>query len=104
MAACPKCGSNNVSIQIVQTGSVTNTKKKGCLYSLFRTLLIICTLGLWSLFGKKKEKSRTTYTNQKVAICQNCGHQWNVYTRQCAELRNPRIAAGSVFFFRSRQR
>ena len=78
MAACPKCGSNNVSIQIVQTGSVTNTKKKGCLYSLFRTLLIICTLGLWSLFGKKKEKSRTTYTNQKVAVCQNCGHQWNV--------------------------
>ena len=77
MAVCPKCGSNNVTFQVVQTGAVTNTKKKGCLFGLGRLLLIVCTCGLWLLFGKKKSKSKTTYTNEKVAICQNCGHQWN---------------------------
>ena len=76
MAKCPKCGSTNISFQIVQTGAVTNTKKKGCLFSIFRLILIVCTCGLWLLFGKKKSKSKTTYTNQKMAICQNCGHQW----------------------------
>ncbi len=76
MAKCPKCGSTNVSFQIIQTGAVTSTKKKGCLYSIGRLILIVCTCGLWLLFGRKKEKSRTTYTNEKAAICQNCGHQW----------------------------
>ncbi len=77
MATCPKCGSNNVTFQIVQTGAVTKTKKKGCLFGLVRLILIICTCGLWLLFGKKKAKSKTKYTNEKIAICQNCGHQWN---------------------------
>ena len=77
MAVCPKCGSTNVSIQMVQTGAVTNTKAKGCLYSLFRCLLIICTCGLWLLLGRKKSKSKTRFYNTKMAICQNCGHQWN---------------------------
>lgn len=76
MATCPKCGSTNVSFQMVQTGATTNTKGKGCLFSIFRGLLIICTCGLWLLFGKKKSKSKTTFSNQKMAICQNCGHQW----------------------------
>ena len=77
MARCPHCGSNQVSFQIIQTGSVTTTKKKGCLFGLGRLLLIVCTCGLWLLFGSKKEKSRTRIHNRKVAICQNCGHQWN---------------------------
>ena len=78
MATCPKCGSNNVTFQVVQTGAVTRTKKKGCLFGLGRFLLIICTFGLWLIFGKKKEKSKTKFSNEKVAICQNCGHQWRV--------------------------
>ena len=77
MAKCPKCGSTNVSFQIVQTGAVTNTKAKGCLYSLGRLVLIVCTCGLWLLFGKKKSKSKTTFYNEKMAVCQNCGYQWN---------------------------
>ena len=77
MATCPKCGSSNISFQMVQTGAVTSTKERGCLFSLFRLILIICTCGLWLLFGRKKTKSKTKFTNQKMAICQNCGHQWN---------------------------
>ena len=76
LAFCPKCGSTNVNFQIVQTGAVTSTKNKGCLYGIGRLLLIVCTCGLWLLFGKKKSKSRTTFSHEKVAVCQNCGYQW----------------------------
>jgi DNA-directed RNA polymerase subunit M/transcription elongation factor TFIIS len=75
---CPKCGSDKVNIQIVQTGAKSSTKGKGCLFSIGRLLLIICTCGLWLVFGKKKAKTKTTFQNQKMAICQNCGNQWNV--------------------------
>lgn len=78
MAVCPKCQSNNVSFQVIQTGSVTNTKNKGCLFAIGRLFLILCTCGLWLIFGKKKEKSKTTIHNQKIAVCQNCGYQWDV--------------------------
>ncbi len=77
MARCSKCGSKNISFQIVQTGAVTSTKNKGCLYSFGRLFLIVCTCGLWLIFGKKKSTSKTRFTNRKVAVCQNCGHQWN---------------------------
>ena len=77
MATCPKCGSNHISFQVIQTGATTRTKEKGCLYSLGRLILIVCTLGLWLVFGRKKSKSKTTFTNKKVAICQNCGYQWD---------------------------
>ena len=76
MAVCPKCGSTNVSFQVVQTGAITNTKKKGCLFGIGRLILIICTCGLWLLWGKKKSRSKTTYINEKIAVCQNCGHHW----------------------------
>lgn len=76
LAICPKCGSGRVNFQIVQTGAVTRTKNKGCLYGIGRLILIVCTCGLWLLFGRKKSTSRTRITNEKVAICQNCGYQW----------------------------
>ena len=78
MAKCPRCGSDHISYQVVQTGAVTNTKKRGCLFGIGRLILIICTCGLWLLFGRKKYRSKTSFSNQKVAICQNCGHSWSV--------------------------
>jgi hypothetical protein len=75
---CSNCGSENVSVQIVQTAAKSRTKNKGCLYTLGRWFLIICTCGLWLLFGKKKAKTTTKFINKKVAICQNCANQWNV--------------------------
>ena len=75
---CPKCGSANVHVQIVQTGATTRTKGKGCLYSIFRFVLVVCTCGLWLLLGRKKVKSRTTYTTEKCAVCSSCGRSWTV--------------------------
>lgn len=75
---CPKCGSENINIQIVQTGAKSRTKNKGCLYSIGRGLLIFFTLGLWLIFGKKKSKTTTKFESKKIAICQNCGNEWNV--------------------------
>lgn len=74
---CAICGSENVNIQIVQVGAKSSTKGKGCLFTLGRWLLIICTFGLWLIFGKKKAKTKTTFQNRKVAICQNCGNEWD---------------------------
>lgn len=75
---CPKCGSENVNIQVVQTGAKSSTKNKGCLFTLGRWLLIICTCGLWLIFGRKKSKTTTKFQSKKVAICKSCGHQWDV--------------------------
>ena len=51
---CPKCGSTNISITIIQTGSVAKPR-----------------IGL---IGRLKVKEKTQ--NEKRGICQNCGHDW----------------------------
>ena len=73
---CPACGSNNVSVQMVQDNMRTSTKGNGCLWGLGRMLLICCTCGLWLLVGKHKATSTTTVSSRKVHVCQNCGNTW----------------------------
>ena len=75
---CPKCGSNNVNVQVVQTSAKTRKRGAGCLWGIFRLLLIICTLGLWLLIGSRKGVSKTKFTNEIRGVCQNCGHTWIV--------------------------
>ena len=96
---CPKCGSNNVSYQVAQTGSIGGIihniggeKRHGVLYWLcvgwwwkplelfFRWMLMICTFGI---LGRKKNKgingktiSASKNINRTMAVCQNCGHTW----------------------------
>ena len=68
---CPKCGSENVNV-VMDTAQTI--KKSGCLWSLGRIFLSICTLGLWLLVPK-----RVGHTKSKpVALCQNCGKKFNV--------------------------
>ena len=67
---CPKCGSDN--IQIVQGDS--RVRESGCLWSIGRGLLIICTLGLWKIIGRRKGKLKT----KTLAVCVNCGHKWKI--------------------------
>lgn len=31
---CPKCGSENVNVQVIQTGAKTSKKGNGCLWSI----------------------------------------------------------------------
>ncbi|MCL2708218.1 MAG: hypothetical protein FWF03_03780 [Defluviitaleaceae bacterium] len=77
-AKCPKCGGSNISYQIVQTGSTTKAKSAGCLWSLGRAVLVICTCGLWLIIGKRRGTGTTSVFNKKMAICQSCGKSWNV--------------------------
>jgi len=73
---CPNCGGTNVNITMQQTSAKTSNKGSGCLWGIGRTLLIICTCGLWLLVGKHKGAGKTKIKSQKVAICQTCGNSW----------------------------
>lgn len=75
---CPKCGSENVNVMVEQTGGKTRTRKTGCLWTLARWSLILCTCGLWLLIGRRKETSKTKYKNKTAAVCQGCGNKWYV--------------------------
>lgn len=80
---CKKCGSENVNIQMVSESQL-KTKHHSILWWIFiGWWLELC---LWffltiprlliALFGHKKQKLVTKHSS--VAICQNCGHSWNV--------------------------
>lgn len=81
---CPKCGSENVQVMSENVGSTTTgstkSRGRGCLWTIGRWTLIICTCGLWLLVGKSKgkHKTKTTTLNEirTVAICQNCANRW----------------------------
>ena len=75
---CPKCGSENVNITVEQVSGKTSARGNGCLWTLGRWTLIICTCGLWLLVGRHKGTGKTKFKNETVAICQNCGNKWAV--------------------------
>lgn len=71
---CPKCGSENVNVQVVNSKIKTN--HTGIIHACGRLLLIVCTVGLWLLVPSRKENSKIK--SKSVAVCQNCGNQWNI--------------------------
>lgn len=75
---CPKCGSENVNVQIEQTSAKTRTRNTGCLWGIGRLCLIVCTCGLWLLVGKRSKTGNTTFKNKTAAVCQDCGNKWYV--------------------------
>ena len=75
---CPRCSSENVNVTIEQVSAKTKKKGMGCLWWICRSMLILCTCGLWLLVGRRKGTDKTKFKNKTVAICQNCGHKWNV--------------------------
>ena len=79
---CPKCGSENISVQMV---GVTKTKGKGAGYWIYwltigwfinAMMWLFFTLFrfLFVLFKPKKIDTKLV----KHAICQSCGHSWKV--------------------------
>lgn len=103
---CPKCGSQNVNIQVIQEnhGVTSVTKTKGKIKQKKHGLLWWLTIGWWwwiidiflwiflfpfrlaaGLLKKKKyKKSETSVTKQhakiayrKVCTCQDCGSVWS---------------------------
>jgi predicted Zn-ribbon and HTH transcriptional regulator len=68
---CPRCKSDKVNV-VMDTAQTI--KKAGCLWSLGRAILIICTLGLWLLVPR-----RVGHTKSKaVGLCQSCGYKFDV--------------------------
>ena len=78
---CPKCGSENVTVQMV-TETQLKEKKHGVMWWLLigwwwiPTKWIIFTVPalIVKIFAPKKYETKTTHKN--MAICQDCGHSW----------------------------
>lgn len=80
---CPKCGSENVNIQMVSESQL-KTKHHGIIWWLcfgwywvpFKWLVLTIPALILKLFGHKKQKIVTKH--RQIAVCQNCGNNWNV--------------------------
>lgn len=79
---CPECGSENVTIQMVEEGSKSSHKGTGLLghvNNTARAITAIGTLGMSNLVWKKsKGGSKTKTIMEKVCLCQNCGNSWEI--------------------------
>ena len=81
---CPKCKSDNISVQLIEVGSTTKTKKSGVglgghTHNAVRAGMAVATLGASNLVIKKAtgtEKGKTKTKTQTYCICQNCGNSW----------------------------
>ena len=77
---CPKCGSENVTVQMVEVGSKTAKKGNGVLghvNNTARTLTALYTFGMSNLVWKKSKGNEKTKTIiEKTCLCQSCGNSW----------------------------
>lgn len=79
---CPKCGNENVVIQMMEVGS--KTKKTGIslgghINNTARGLTALATLGMSNIIWKKsKAEAKTKTKMEKVCLCQNCGFSWSI--------------------------
>ena len=80
---CPKCKSENVNVQMITETHFKN-KKRGFLYWLFIgwwlefLLWFFLTIPrlLIALFMPKRKN--IVNTHKSFAVCQNCGHNWEI--------------------------
>lgn len=79
---CPKCKSDEVTIQLVQTDAKTKKHGNGLMghtKNAARGLAALSTFGMSNLVIKKSKGSeKTTFVNQKICLCQNCGNSWEI--------------------------
>lgn len=78
---CPKCGSENVSVQVTNEVKL-KTKHRGILYWLFigwwwipiKWIFLTVPALIVAIFGHKKQKAvNKTVTN---CVCQSCAYTW----------------------------
>lgn len=80
---CTKCGSDKVNIQMVTTNTL-KTKHHGCAYWIFvgwwleACLWIFLTLPRLLILIFMPKRQKLVSTNEKIALCQNCGNSWNI--------------------------
>lgn len=79
---CPKCGSSNVNVQVVTQTKLIN-KHHGFLWWVFigwwwlmiKWVVFTVPALIVKIFAPKKQKLKQK--TKSVAVCQNCGYQWN---------------------------
>ena len=79
---CPKCGSENVNAQLVNTVELKN-KHHGILWWFFigwwwipiKWLVFTIPALFFAIFGRKKQKA--VNKTSKQCVCQSCGNTWN---------------------------
>lgn len=80
---CPKCGSENVTVQVV-TEQELKEKKHGALYWIcigwwFKPLMwIFFTMPMLIIAIFKPTKYKTKTHTKKMAVCNTCGKSWRV--------------------------
>lgn len=80
---CPKCGNENVSIQVVNEATL-KTKHHSFLWWLFigwwwkmlMWLFLTIPMLIIKIFSRKKQK--VVNKQSTVAVCQSCGYRWTV--------------------------
>lgn len=78
---CPKCGSENITVQAVT--SIQQKSKKGVIYwiligwwwEIFAWLFLTLPKLIIALFGNHK---KIVSKEKTVAVCQSCGHRWEI--------------------------
>ena len=79
---CPKCGNENINIEMVQTGGKTAKHGVGLgghINNAARATTALFTLGVSNLVWKKSvgtEKEK--FKHEKMCLCQNCGNSWKI--------------------------
>lgn len=78
---CPKCGSNNVNVQMMQDIKIKN-KHHGILWWVFvgwwwlpiKWLIFTLPALIVKIFGHKRTKVVTK--KYSMCVCQDCGYNW----------------------------
>lgn len=91
---CSKCGSNNISVQIVNTQKLV-TSHHGVIWWLcigwmwipIKWIIFTLPALIFKIFGIGK-KHKIKNIQKKVFICQNCGHTWNVQHNEHTKEKN----------------
>lgn len=79
---CPKCGSENVNVQIV-----SHNKNTGCLTILLYIILALTIIGIPIMIIILLSKGKKS-VNKKYYVCQNCGHTFNSFNQLIAKDNN----------------
>lgn len=80
---CPKCGSENVNVQVV-TQTQLITKHRGIIWWVcigwwwvpIKWLFLTVPALIVKIFAPKRQKLKQSTAS--VCVCQNCGHKWEV--------------------------
>lgn len=78
---CPKCGSNNVNVQVVTESKLVNKHHNifwwliiGWWWMLIKWLIFTIPAIFFKLFGGKRQKLKQKH--KSMFVCQDCGYKW----------------------------